>query len=109
MLIMAVSGAAVLALICWAALRERAPRHFIPQTASECQIDQGEGERQRAGGRGSDDPADDDMDTTPSRPLAGTIADEPDALHNTYADADTDQAIAAAAALWNVMTQERQE
>jgi hypothetical protein len=94
MLIMAVSGAAVLALVCWAALRETAPRHFIPQTASEGHVGH---------------PGDDDAGTTPPRPLAGTVTPEPEALHNTFADADTDEALAAAAALWNVMTQERQK
>jgi hypothetical protein len=135
MLIMAVSGAAVLALVCWAALRERAPEHVIPQTSPDRHVDEGEGERQRAGGWGQEqgegerqraggwgsegegerqraggwgsDGSDGDADAVPSRPLAGAVTTDADGLHNTtFADADTDQALAAAAALWNVMTED---
>jgi hypothetical protein len=104
MLIMAVSGAAVLALVCWAALRESAPEPFIPQTTPDRHVDEDEGERGRGSG-GSNGHA----DVTPSRPLAGAVTANTDELHNTtFADADTDQAIAAAAALWNVITQDQE-
>jgi hypothetical protein len=94
MLIMAVSGAAVLALVWWAALRERAPAQVIPQTTPERRVEE---------------PSDGDVDEPPSRPLAGAVTMNSDGLHNTtFADADTDQALAAAAALWNVMSQEHE-
>jgi len=94
MLIMAVSGAAVLALVCWAALRERTPQHVIPQTSPDGHVDEG---------------SDGDADAAPTRPLAGAVSADADDLHTTtFADADTDQAIAAAAALWNVMTQDQE-
>jgi hypothetical protein len=130
MVLMAVSGAAVLALVCWAALRETAPANesFIPQHGPAGQIGSeadrrvpGDGERQRAGGWGSEGDGE--------RQRAGGWGSEGDgeragewemwAPHNSFngagpprtgalsdatiADADTNEALAAAAALWRVL------
>jgi hypothetical protein len=95
MLVMALSGAAVLALVCWAALRETASaaEPFIPQRASRSQM----------GG-----PPDRRRHVAPPRPPASGFAPQPGELYDaTVADADTDEALAAAAALWNVLTQDR--
>jgi hypothetical protein len=95
MLVMALSGAAVLALVCWAALRETASaaEPFIPQRASRSQM----------GG-----PPDRRRHVAPPRPPASGFAPQPGELDDaTVADADTDEALAAAAALWNVLTQDR--
>jgi hypothetical protein len=74
MLLMALSGAAVLILVCWAALRES---EYTPEP--------------------------------PAAPAAdGVLATAPDELDDaTVADADTREALAAAAALWTVLTQDR--
>lgn len=95
MVVMALSGAAVLALVCWVALRESAStaEPFIPQRASGSQIDDAP-DRQRY--------------VPPPRPSAGEFAPQPGELRDaTVADADTDEALAAAAALWSVLTQDR--
>jgi hypothetical protein len=104
MLVIGVCGAAVLAVICWAALREAAPvaEPFIPQSGSEGHDGRspdddgpaGEGERQRADGQG-----------VPPESVAGGRT-RPGALGDaTVADADTDEALAAAVALWGVLGQ----
>jgi hypothetical protein len=113
MVLMAAFGAAVLALVCWAALRETAPElrgswfrethggpaspvknHVIPQSPS---------------GRHVGGSSDRDPDAAPQRPLAGAVTAQADGLHNsTFADADTEEALAAVAALWSVLAQDRQ-
>ena len=91
MLLMALAGAAVLALVCWAALRESGTTTADPQDAAG----------PRAGGP-------DDDRRPPARPLDGVLDAAPNELDDaTVADADTEEALAAAAALWTVLTQER--
>jgi hypothetical protein len=89
MLLMGLFGATVLALVCWVALRESEPTvdAVIPQPGSESQ----------EGAAAS----------TP-RPAAGVLTAQPGELDDaTVADADTEEALAAAAALWSVLTQDR--
>jgi len=93
MLVVALSGAAVLALICWVALREGEPGGdaVIPQPGSESQDGAGSGEAMPVPGTAT-----------------GVAAVQPGELDDaTVADADTDEALAAAAALWSVLTQDR--
>lgn len=96
MLLIAVCGVAVLAVVCWAALRESVPaaETFIPQTASGDHDD-----RPRDGGGPSEDTG---RQADAQEPAGGGA--EPRSLGDaTVDDADTDEALAAAAALWGVL------
>jgi hypothetical protein len=93
MLLIALSGAAVLALVCWAALRESetTPDAVIPQAES-----------------GTHDGMLEAPQAPPSPSVTAGLATAPDELDDaTVADADTEEALAAAAALWTVLTQDR--
>jgi hypothetical protein len=95
MLLMALSGAAVLALVCWAALRES------ETTTADAVISQaGPGAHHDGMRHASQVPASPSVTAAP----ATAPAELDDA---TVADADTDEALAAAAALWTVLIQDR--
>lgn len=94
MLAIAVFGAALLALVCWVALREAPPAsdRFIPDTDP-----------------GSPPGDAEPRDHPPAHPLTADPTRAAAALRDaTVADADTREALAAAAALWNVLGQQRQ-
>lgn len=96
MLLMAVSGAAVLALVCWAALRE-AERPPGPSTA-----------RGDTTGHGGAPPANrDGARADGQRQGAGSALQIGGLVDATVADADNDEALAAAAALWSVLARQR--
>ncbi|HSK96315.1 MAG TPA: hypothetical protein VK891_06845 [Euzebyales bacterium] len=99
MLLMALFGAAVLALVCWVALREGGPvaDAVIPQPDSEGQDGGPPGATTAAPPTSAGGSA-----TGSARP--GQPGELDDA---TVADADTQEALAAAAALWSVLTQDR--
>lgn len=96
MLLMAVSGAAVLALVCWVALRE-SQRPPGPYTGRDGTTDHtATPPLQHAATRGDG-----------RRPAAGSVLQGSGLADATVADADNDEALAAAAALWSVLARQR--